>query len=166
MEQPVQKPRGREHNALNKNIRKSGWGLLSLVGRVHGWGNVDWRQESLITEVLKGHRKAWLKQTPLGLFRKEIAWLNYMPAAPSLWCGEETEGTQRWEQREGRWDSDCSGPGKRCSPPRTRALAKAMGKRKTIFWRQIQQSISINWTGCRASGEGWFHMSWLQCLRG
>ena len=58
MEQPVQKPRGREHNALNK----------------HHWG----------------------------LFRKEIAWLNYMPAAPSLWCGEETEGTQRWEQREGR----------------------------------------------------------------
>lgn len=38
MEQPVQKPRGREHNVLNKAIRKKEW--LELVGR-QGVGEGD-----------------------------------------------------------------------------------------------------------------------------
>lgn len=106
MEQPVQKPRGREHNALNKNIRKSGWGLLSLGGRVHGWGNVERRQESLITEVLKGHRKAWLKQTPLGLFRKRdsMVKLHACSSLTMVWRRDWRNPTVGAARREvGQW---------------------------------------------------------------
>ena len=93
------------------------------------------------------------KKTPLGNLRKRANMIKLcVRSSLALVWGTDWR-KQQWEQWEGRLGSNCRGPGKRHPPPRTRVLARAMGKRKTLFWRQNQQAVSTNGIGYK--GKRW-----------
>lgn len=68
MEQPVQKPRGREYSALNQSVRKKEW--LELVGQELGEGGT-WRDRRARSwRFLKTIGKTDLKKKHWKLLRK------------------------------------------------------------------------------------------------
>lgn len=77
-----------------------------------------------------------------GILGKEPTWLNYVSAAPSLWCGEQTGGTQQWEQWEGRLGSDCR---EKTPATKDQSVGKSNGKKENTILKTEPTGCKHKW---------------------